>query len=63
MFETKNFICPRCGALPGRDCRGSRVPSHNTLGGGWGGPPTLSRSHTERVQARKAAEALVGVAR
>ena len=45
--------CPKCGARRNRPCRGSRIPSASTLGGGWGGPPTLNRSHPERVQARR----------
>ena len=45
--------CPKCGASYKRSCVSSRIPSANTLGGGWGGPPALSRSHPERVQARK----------
>ena len=42
--------CPACGAAPGAPCRGSRVPSPATLGGGWGGPPSLRREHTARVE-------------
>lgn len=50
--------CPACGAQQGRPCRGSRIPGANTLGGGWGGPPSLKREHEERVaKARAQAEA------
>ena len=48
-FSTKKVRCPRCGARPGRDCISSRIPSANSFGGGWGGYPTLDRSHSERV--------------
>lgn len=44
-----DIACPKCGARPGRGCRGSRIPSASTLGGGWGGPPELARPHRERV--------------
>ena len=54
MTRTLSVRCPKCDARPGRQCMGTRIPSSNTLGGGWGGPVTLSRSHTERVQHARA---------
>ena len=44
----RSVDCPMCGARRGRACKGSRIPGANTLGGGWGGPPDLDRSHDER---------------
>lgn len=41
--------CPTCDARPGRGCRGSRIPSANSFGGGWGGPSELARPHQERA--------------
>ena len=55
MTKTKKVPCPKCGARPGRPCMSSRIPSANSFGGGWGGPVAMSRSHSERVQAGKAA--------
>ncbi|MCK4718612.1 MAG: hypothetical protein KAT70_08085 [Thermoplasmata archaeon] len=49
----KSFPCPKCGARPGRECKGTRIPSANSYGGGWGGPSTLSRPHDERYTVRR----------
>ena len=49
-----DFTCPECGARPGRPCKGSRIPSCNTLGGGWGGPVDRKRPHDARYAARRA---------
>jgi len=51
--KTINVICPKCGARFSRHCISTRTPSANTLGGGWGGPVPLVRSHPERVQAAR----------
>jgi len=40
--------CPECGARPGSPCKGSRIPSASTFGGGWGGPPARKRPHAAR---------------
>lgn len=40
--------CPECGARPGSPCKGSRIPSAGSLGGGWGGPPARKRPHAAR---------------
>jgi hypothetical protein len=40
--------CPECGARPGSPCKGSRIPSASTFGGGWGGPPARKRPHATR---------------
>ena len=55
-IKTIDVDCPVCDARPGRRCRSLRIPSANTLGGGWGGPHELSRSHKLRVEARKIEE-------
>lgn len=47
------FTCPECGAVPGKPCKGSRIPSANTLGGGWGGPPPRKRPHDARLARRR----------
>ena len=57
----RGVTCPDCGARPGRACKGSRIPGANTLGGGWGGPPTLTRAHAarrDRVLAKRVKRAL-----
>ncbi len=54
LIRTLSVQCPKCDAKPGRPCMGTRIPSCSTMGGGWGGPVTLSRSHTERVQHARA---------
>ena len=46
--QKRSVVCPRCGAPADEACRGSRTPGANTLGGGWGGPPSLDRAHDER---------------
>ena len=56
-IKTVNVPCPTCEARPGRDCNSLRMPSCNSLGGGWGGAGTLDRPHPARVQARRQAEA------
>ena len=53
-IKTINVHCPKWDARPGRPCTSSRISSCNSYGGGWGGYATLSRSHSERVQAAKA---------
>jgi hypothetical protein len=49
--------CPECGRRAGRDCQGSRIPSANSFGGGWGGPSDLQRPHQERVVEAKRLQA------
>lgn len=49
--QRRSVVCPACNARPGSACRGSRIPSASTLGGGWGGPPPLEREHPSRVAA------------
>ena len=46
--QKRRVPCPRCGAGKGRPCESSRQPGANTLGGGWGGAPSLERAHDER---------------
>jgi len=52
-----DFECPECGARPGSPCRGSRIPSAGSLGGGWGGPPARKSPHPARQEVRRAAAA------
>ena len=47
----RRVACPKCGADAGKPCKGSRIPGANSLGGGWGGPPSLDRAHDERRDA------------
>ena len=49
VAQRQSVICPTCGAMRGRPCKGSRIPGANTLGGGWGGPTSLQREHAARV--------------
>jgi hypothetical protein len=49
-----DLVCPRCAARPGRACRGTRIPSPYSFGGGWGGPSNLDKPHAERYAARRA---------
>lgn len=51
--KSRDVKCPECGARPGEPCRGSRIPSPATLGGGWGGPAARKRAHPERVEAAR----------
>lgn len=46
--QKRAVACPKCGAAAGKPCVSSRVPGAHTLGGGWGGPPSLDRAHPER---------------
>ena len=48
-----DLVCPECGARRGRPCKGSRIPSANSFGGGWGGPSDRTRPHNARYAARK----------
>ena len=52
-ITSKHVTCPRCGARPYRDCISERIPSCNTLGGGWGGG-VCKRPHKERTAEAKA---------
>ncbi len=52
-INSLSVSCPTCDARPGRPCKGSRIPSPSTLGGGWGGPPALKRAHPARAKAAK----------
>ena len=56
-ITTLSMYCPKCDARPGKRCTSSRASSCNSYGGGWGGYAELSRSHTERVQLAKKAQA------
>lgn len=47
--QRRSILCPVCGEGRGRSCKGSRIPGCNTLGGGWGGPASLSREHAARI--------------
>lgn len=49
--QKRSVKCPRCYAASGRACTSAKIPSQNTLGGGWGGYPALDRSHPERRDA------------
>ena len=56
-ITSKMVTCPYCLARPGRSCKGERIPSANTFGGGWGGPPPRKNSHPERIAAAKKLQA------
>ena len=48
-----DVACPTCDALPGKPCTSLRIPSANTLGGGWGGYPPTKRPHEARYDERR----------
>ena len=56
-ITSKMVHCPYCGARPGRSCKGERIPSANSFGGGWGGPPPRKNSHPERIAEAKQRQA------
>lgn len=46
--QKRSVMCPKCGADRFKPCKGSRIPSASSFGGGWGGPPPLDTAHRER---------------
>jgi hypothetical protein len=52
-ITSKDVPCPVCSARRGQPCKGSRIPSPSTLGGGWGGPVARKSAHSERVKSAK----------
>lgn len=52
-ITSRDVPCPTCSARRGQPCKGSRIPSPSTLGGGWGGPPPRKQAHPERVKSAK----------
>ena len=47
--QRRSVVCPSCLARKGEPCKGSRIPSASTLGGGCGGPVAPKREHAARI--------------